>query len=139
MAEIKSLETINNERDIIIKNKIVKDILQPKFEAQFGKDLHIQQIHIFDSVDPYNIHSDVDSGGKFLPGHVHAWTFIIPLFEKLNFPRCIFFSSFDAIKPSKPMTIEAAIILYVKDQPFISANIKANDVAKMIASLQPNW
>ena len=60
-------------------------------------------------------------------------------FEKLNFPSCIFFSSFDAIRPSKPMTIEAAIILYVKDQPFISANIKANEVAKMIASLQPNW
>jgi hypothetical protein len=63
------------------KNKIVKDILQPKFEAQFGKNLHIQQIHIFDSVDPYNIHSDVDSAGEFLPGHVHAWTFIIPLFD----------------------------------------------------------
>ena len=63
------------------KNKIVKEILQSKFETQFGKDLHIQQIHIFDSVDPYNIHSDVDSGGEFVPGHVHAWTFIIPLFD----------------------------------------------------------
>ena len=62
-------------------NKIIRDILQSKFEAQFGPKLHIQQIHIFDCLDPYQIHSDVDSGGDFVPGHVHAWTLIIPLFD----------------------------------------------------------
>ena len=63
------------------KNKVVRDILEPKFQEHFSKDLFVQQIHIFDSVDPYNIHSDVDSGGYFDPAHKHAWTFIIPLFD----------------------------------------------------------
>lgn len=64
------------------KNQLVKDILQPKFEKEFGKDLVIQQIHIFDSIDPYKIHSDVDSGGETLSHAPNAaWTFIIPLFD----------------------------------------------------------
>ena len=63
------------------KNKVVRDILEPKFQCHFGQDIIIQQIHIFDSVDPYNIHSDVDSAGEFDPDHRHAWTFIIPLFD----------------------------------------------------------
>lgn len=63
-----------------IKYKIIKDILQPKFDKEFGSDLYIQQIHIFDSYDPYTIHSDVNSGGEIvLEAPVPAWTFIIPL------------------------------------------------------------
>lgn len=63
------------------QNKIVYDILQPKLEKCFPKNLYVQQIHIFDSVDPYNIHSDVDSAGILSPGHSYAWTLIIPLFD----------------------------------------------------------
>jgi hypothetical protein len=64
-----------------VKNKIVSDILQPKLNKFFPSNLHIQQIHIFDSVDPYNIHSDVDSAGTLPVGHSYAWTLIIPLFD----------------------------------------------------------
>jgi hypothetical protein len=63
-------------------NKLIKDILQPKLDKEFGPDLHIQQIHIFDSFDPYKIHSDVDSAGEFPTFAPYpAWTFIIPLFD----------------------------------------------------------
>lgn len=63
-------------------NTIVRDILKPKFDAEFGPDLYIQQIHIFDSVDPYKVHSDVDSGGEIVDIAPNpAWTFIIPLFD----------------------------------------------------------
>lgn len=65
-----------------VKNKIIKDILQPKFDKEFGSDIYIQQIHIFDSYDPYKIHSDVDSGGNIVPTAPNpAWTLIIPLFD----------------------------------------------------------
>ena len=64
------------------KNKLVRDILQPKLEKEFGSKLKIQQIHVFDCFDPYNVHSDVDSGGPVLPDAPYpAWTFIIPLFD----------------------------------------------------------
>lgn len=64
------------------KNKIVRDILQPKLEKEFGSNLKIQQIHIFDCFDPYNVHSDIDSGGPLLPEAPNpAWTLIIPLFD----------------------------------------------------------
>ena len=43
--------------------KIV-DILAPKFQEVFGLDLFFEQIHIFDCVDPYRVHSDVASGWK---------------------------------------------------------------------------
>ena len=64
------------------KNKLVRDILQPKLEKEFGNDLKIQQIHVFDCFDPYNVHSDIDSGGPPLPeAPFPAWTLIIPLFD----------------------------------------------------------
>lgn len=64
------------------KNKVIKDILQPKFDKEFGLDLYIQQIHIFDSYTPYTVHSDVDSGGQISDTAPNpAWTFIIPLFD----------------------------------------------------------
>lgn len=63
------------------KNKLVRDILQPKFDREFGTDLVIQQIHIFDSIDPYKIHSDVDNGDPLPHAPNAAWTFIIPLFD----------------------------------------------------------
>lgn len=60
--------------------KIITDILAPKFAKVFGPELYIQQIHIFNSVNPYSIHTDVDSGGPINPkAPVPAWTFIIPL------------------------------------------------------------
>jgi len=64
------------------KYDIIKNILQPKLDKEFGADLYIQQIHIFDSYDPYNIHSDVDSAGAAVEHAPNpAWTFIIPLFD----------------------------------------------------------
>jgi|694.fasta_scaffold24420_17 hypothetical protein len=63
-------------------NDCVYDILQSKFTKEFGPDLNIQQIHIFDAFDPYSVHSDVDSGGAVVAkAPVPAWTFIIPLFD----------------------------------------------------------
>ena len=64
------------------KNKLVRDILQSKLEKEFGPDLKVQQIHVFDCFDPYNVHSDIDSGGPPLPeAPFPAWTLIIPLFD----------------------------------------------------------
>ncbi len=64
------------------KNKIVRDILQDKLEQFLHCHLKIQQIHIFDCFDPYNVHSDIDSGGPILPdAPQHAWTLIIPLHD----------------------------------------------------------
>jgi len=59
---------------------VIKDILDPKLLAVFGQELFMEQIHIFDCVDPYRIHSDVDSGWKKSPYPTDpAWTLIIPL------------------------------------------------------------
>jgi hypothetical protein len=64
------------------KNLIVKNILQPKLEKFLHPDLKIQQIHIFDCFDPYNVHSDIDSGGPILEDAPnHAWTLIVPLYD----------------------------------------------------------
>ena len=55
-------------------------------------------------------------------------------FIKFNLPSSVFFSSLENITPTKPRHINPAINLNVIDQPFISAKIKANDVAAIIAS-----
>jgi hypothetical protein len=58
----------------------VMAILMPKFQQHFHPELFIQQIHILDSIDPYRVHSDVESGYLQSPTPTtHAWTFIIPL------------------------------------------------------------
>ena len=58
----------------------IKQILAPKFAKHFGANLFIEQIHIFDCVDPYRIHSDIASGWKkSAEPTVPAWTFIVPL------------------------------------------------------------
>lgn len=58
----------------------LKQILEPKFTEHFGADLFIEQIHIFDCVDPYRIHSDIASGWKqSTDPTAPAWTFIVPL------------------------------------------------------------
>ena len=54
--------------------KPVYDILEPKIREHFG-DLYIGEIHVFDSFDPYMVHTDIESGIV----ENHAWTFIIPL------------------------------------------------------------
>lgn len=56
------------------KFKKIYDMMWPLFQQHFG-DIYIGEIHIFDSKDPYHIHSDVQSGIWENP----AWTFIIPL------------------------------------------------------------
>ena len=59
--------------------EVVK-ILGAKLKLVFGTSLFFEQIHIFDCVDPYRIHSDVASGWKKSPfPTVPAWTLIIPL------------------------------------------------------------
>ena len=58
----------------------VMSILLPKFQKEFHPELFIKQIHILDSIDPYRVHSDVESGYHKSPKPItHAWTFIIPL------------------------------------------------------------
>ena len=58
----------------------IKDILDPKLTAEFGPDLFMEQIHIFDCIDPYRVHSDIASGWKKSPWPTDpAWTLIIPL------------------------------------------------------------
>ena len=58
----------------------IKHILDPKLSAEFGPNLFMEQIHIFDCVDPYRVHSDIANGGKKSPVHTDpAWTLIIPL------------------------------------------------------------
>ena len=62
----------------------------PKFQEHFHPELFIQQIHILDSIDPYRVHSDVESG--YLQSSTpttHAWTFIIPL-EDYNSHTIVF-------------------------------------------------
>lgn len=68
----------------------VMAILMPKFREHFHPELFIQQIHILDSIDPYRVHSDVESG--YLQSSTpttHAWTFIIPL-EDYNSHTIVF-------------------------------------------------
>ena len=68
----------------------VMAILMPKFQEHFHPELFIQQIHILDSIDPYRVHSDVESG--YLQSSTpttHAWTFIIPL-EDYNSHTIVF-------------------------------------------------
>ena len=61
---------------------VIKDILDPKLFAVFGQELFMEQIHIFDCVDPYRIHSDIASGWKKSPYPTDAaWTLIIPLHD----------------------------------------------------------
>lgn len=52
----------------------IRDVMWPRMQHHFG-DIFIGQIHIFDSIKPYHIHSDVESGVPYDT----AWTFIIPL------------------------------------------------------------
>ena len=61
---------------------VIKDILDSKLLAVFGQELFMEQIHIFDCVDPYRIHSDIASGWKKSPYPTNAaWTLIIPLYD----------------------------------------------------------
>jgi hypothetical protein len=58
----------------------VTDILWPKLKDVFGGKLYLHQIHVFDCFNPYDIHSDVESGPAMNPEAPHyAWTLIIPL------------------------------------------------------------
>lgn len=61
---------------------VIKNMLDPKLLAVFGQELFMEQIHIFDCVDPYRIHSDIASGWKKSPYPTDAaWTLIIPLYD----------------------------------------------------------
>ena len=59
------------------------------------------------------------------------------IIESLNFsfPSSSFFSSVEKNTPNKPKHIKPAINLKVNDQPLISANIRASEVAAIIANL----
>lgn len=111
------------------KNKIIKDILEPKFVKEFGSSLYIQQIHIFDSYDPYNIHSDVDSGGEIVPtAPIPAWTFIIPLFDVES--HTIVFNEQDPVKSPEH---------YIKNtQPFDKPSIDIETYKKYFSHTSYN-
>jgi len=63
----------------------LKEILLPKLQQHFHKDIYIDDCHILESFHPYSIHTDASSEpgieytikpGKWM---TPAWTFIIPL------------------------------------------------------------
>ena len=53
----------------------------------------------------------------------------------LSFPSSSFFSSVEKSTPNRPIHIKPAINLKVNGQPLISANIRASEVAAIIANL----
>jgi len=63
----------------------LKEILLPKLQQHFHKDIYIDDCHILESFHPYSIHTDASSepGVEYtiIPGEgmTPAWTFIIPL------------------------------------------------------------
>ncbi len=64
--------------------KRIQEILLPKLQQSFHKDIYIDDCHILESYYPYEMHTDaVDNGKDYTmqaqPGYKSAWTFIIPL------------------------------------------------------------
>lgn len=63
----------------------LKEILLPKLQQHFHKDIFIDDCHILESFHPYSIHTDASSEPEveytIKPGEgmTPAWTFIIPL------------------------------------------------------------
>jgi len=63
----------------------LKEILLPKLQQHFHKDIYIDDCHILESFHPYSIHTDASSDPEveytIKPGEgmTPAWTFIIPL------------------------------------------------------------
>jgi len=63
----------------------LKEILLPKLQQHFHKDIYIDDCHILESFHPYSIHTDASSEPEveytIKPGEgmTPAWTFIIPL------------------------------------------------------------
>jgi hypothetical protein len=58
--------------------KHLVDIIQPKLESTFGKDIRASHIHILDSRFPYGLHNDAEQPNLKLAPEP-AWTLIIPL------------------------------------------------------------
>jgi hypothetical protein len=63
----------------------LKEILLPKLQQHFHKDIYVDDCHILESFHPYSIHTDASSEPEveytINPGEgmTPAWTFIIPL------------------------------------------------------------
>jgi hypothetical protein len=58
--------------------KPLVDIIQPKLEATFGKDIKASYIHVLHSLFPYGLHNDAEQPNIVLAPEP-AWTLIIPL------------------------------------------------------------
>jgi hypothetical protein len=76
------------------RGKRINEIILPKLQDTFHKDIYIDDCHILESYFPYDVHTDGaatdDSGEKsFKDGYDAAWTFIIPL-EDYNSNTIIF-------------------------------------------------
>lgn len=54
------------------------NIIQPKIEAVFGKDIKASHIHVLDSRFPYGLHNDAEQSNMVIAPNP-AWTLIIPL------------------------------------------------------------
>ena len=64
--------------------KRIQEILLPRLQQLFHKDIYIDNCHILESFYPYEIHTDsVDNNKDYTMqaknGYKSAWTFIIPL------------------------------------------------------------
>ena len=62
----------------------IQEILLPKLQELFHKDIYIDDCHILESFYPYELHTDsVDNGKDYTMqagnDYTYAWTFIIPL------------------------------------------------------------
>ena len=76
------------------RGKRVNEIILPKLQNSFHKNIYVDDCHILESYYPYDVHTDGaatdDNGAKiFKEGYDAAWTFIIPL-ENYNSNTIIF-------------------------------------------------
>lgn len=93
------------------------DIIRPKLDLHFGKDLEIFDPHILNSYYPYSMHTDgLDSGADNVTRY-SAWTFVIPLDDYDSYT--ILFNEYD--------TTTKLVDQYIKNNPDAKIQNKLSD------------
>jgi hypothetical protein len=83
------------------------NIIRPKLDMHFGKDLEIFDPHILNSYYPYGMHTDGLKSGADNVTRYSAWTFVIPLDDYDSYT--ILFNEYD--------TTTKLVDQYVKNNP----------------------
>jgi hypothetical protein len=83
------------------------NIIRPKLDLHFGKDLEIFDPHILNSHYPYGMHTDGLNSGSDNVVRYASWTFVIPLDDYDSYT--ILFNEYD--------TITKFVDQYVKNNP----------------------